>query len=91
MSRLKKEDIFKLAPGFRLQWEEAQDNHVLLYPEGMVKINPSAAAILSELDGIKTIAEVANHLVETYHDDSIIDDVYEFMEVANEHGWIKRK
>ena len=27
------------ARGFRLQWEPAQDCHVLLYPEGMVKLN----------------------------------------------------
>ena len=31
---------------FRLQWEEAQGCHVLLYPEGMVKLNDSAALIL---------------------------------------------
>jgi pyrroloquinoline quinone biosynthesis protein D len=27
---------------FRLQWEEAQQAYVLLYPEGMVKLNLSA-------------------------------------------------
>ncbi len=37
---------------FRLQWEPAQDAHVLLYPEGMVKLNPSAAQIL--LHGLST-------------------------------------
>ncbi|MFX5622761.1 pyrroloquinoline quinone biosynthesis peptide chaperone PqqD, partial [Acinetobacter baumannii] len=30
----------------RLQWEEAQQAWVLLYPEGMVTLNDSAAAIL---------------------------------------------
>ena len=33
----------------RLQWEPAQEAHVLLYPEGMVKLNGSAGAILSAL------------------------------------------
>ena len=32
--------------GFRLQWEAAQNAHVLLYPEGMVKLNGPAAEIL---------------------------------------------
>jgi pyrroloquinoline quinone biosynthesis protein D len=32
--------------GFRLQWEPAQQAHVLLYPEGMVKLNGSAGEIL---------------------------------------------
>ncbi len=31
---------------FRLQWEAAQDKYVLLYPEGMVKLNGSAGEIL---------------------------------------------
>ena len=30
-------------PGYRLQWEAVQNAHVLLYPEGMVKLNDSAA------------------------------------------------
>jgi pyrroloquinoline quinone biosynthesis protein D len=28
--------------GLRLQWEPAQSAHVLLYPEGMIKLNGSA-------------------------------------------------
>jgi len=32
-----------IAQGFRLQFEQAQDTWVLLYPEGMIKLNPSAA------------------------------------------------
>jgi pyrroloquinoline quinone biosynthesis protein D len=28
---------------FRMQWEEVQNNYVLLYPEGLVKLNQSAA------------------------------------------------
>ena len=34
-----------IAAGMRLQWESAQEAHVLLYPEGMVKLNGSAGAI----------------------------------------------
>ena len=34
---------------FRLQWEPAQDCHVLLYPEGMVKLNQSAGEILKRV------------------------------------------
>ena len=29
----------RVGRGFRLQWEQAQGCHVLLYPEGMVKLN----------------------------------------------------
>jgi coenzyme PQQ biosynthesis enzyme PqqE len=34
---------------FRLQWEAAQKAHVLLYPEGMIKLNGSAGEILEAL------------------------------------------
>ena len=36
----------RVGSGFRLQWEPAQDCHVLLYPEGMVKLNGSAGEIM---------------------------------------------
>ncbi len=44
--------------GFRLQWEPAQKAHVLLYPEGMVKLNGSAGEIMKRCDGERTIAEI---------------------------------
>jgi pyrroloquinoline quinone biosynthesis protein D len=42
-----------LASMFRLQWEEVQQSWVLLYPEGMVKLNGSAGEIIKRLDGKK--------------------------------------
>ncbi|MFC6805110.1 pyrroloquinoline quinone biosynthesis peptide chaperone PqqD [Methylophaga thalassica] len=38
-----------LALGYRFQWEPAQDCYVLLYPEGMVKLNPAAGEILKRV------------------------------------------
>ncbi|MDE2371087.1 MAG: pyrroloquinoline quinone biosynthesis peptide chaperone PqqD, partial [Burkholderiales bacterium] len=40
----------RVGAGFRLQWEAAQDCHVLLYPEGMVKLNGSAGEIMKRCD-----------------------------------------
>ncbi len=37
--------------GLRLQWEPAQNAHVLLYPEGMIKLNGSAGEIMKRCDG----------------------------------------
>jgi len=42
-----------LSAMFRLQWEEVQQSWVLLYPEGMVKLNGSAGEIIKRLDGKK--------------------------------------
>ena len=41
--------------GYRLQWEQVQNSHVILYPEGMAKLNDSAAAILQLVDGHTTL------------------------------------
>ena len=43
---------------FGLQWEPAQDAHVLLYPEGMVKLNSSAGGIMTRCDGVRTVADI---------------------------------
>ncbi len=50
----------------RLQWEPAQEAHVLLYPEGMVKLNGSAGAILSRCDGVRSVADIVADLERTY-------------------------
>ena len=51
-----------LASMFRLQWEEVQQSWVLLYPEGMVKLNGSAGEIIKRLDGKKTVTALIAEL-----------------------------
>jgi len=51
-----------LDPLFRLQWEVAQDAWVLLYPEGMVQLNQSAAEILRRCDGRRQIDDIVAEL-----------------------------
>ena len=77
-----------IAPGFRLQWEEAQDAHVLLYPEGMVRLSKSAGAILSRCDGERTLTDVLDSLGEAFPGADLDADVIEFLEIALDKGWI---
>ncbi len=80
----------RLRRGFRFQWEPAQDCHVLLYPEGMIKLNPSAGAILAEVDGVRTVAAIISDLQAKYPDAEGIDaDILAFLEVARERFWIE--
>ena len=79
-----------LRPGYRLQWEPAQNSHVLLYPEGMIRLNPPAAAILSRCDGQLCIGELIAALTAEYPDESgLAEDVHEFLGTACQHGWIE--
>ncbi|MDX1633285.1 MAG: pyrroloquinoline quinone biosynthesis peptide chaperone PqqD [Marinobacter sp.] len=79
----------RLRPGFRFQWEPVQNAHVLLYPEGMVKLNDSASAILSEIDGKRTVADIVRRLEQRFPDAGALDnDVCEFLEDARQQHWI---
>jgi len=75
--------------GFRLQWEPAQDAHVLLYPEGMVKLNRSAAAILSRCDGRRTVADIVSDLETTYGATGLEKDVVAFVSMALTRNWLE--
>ncbi len=81
--------VFSIAPGFRLQWEKVQNAHVLLYPEGMVKLNGSAGEILAQIDGKKDLQQVIQSLQEKFSmADSIAEDVIEFIQQARHNQWI---
>lgn len=78
-----------IGAGFRLQWEPAQEAHVLLYPEGMVKLNQSAAAILTRCDGVRTVAEIVADLERTYSAAGLSPDVCAFLALAAERAWVE--
>tara|TARA_B100000035_G_scaffold237406_1_gene205640 strand:+ start:824 stop:1081 length:258 start_codon:yes stop_codon:yes gene_type:complete len=71
-----------------LQWEKAQDAYVLLYPEGMVKLNESAGEILSRVDGTKSISCITEELEKKFGVADLLDDVLSFVELANQQGWL---
>jgi pyrroloquinoline quinone biosynthesis protein D len=79
----------RIGAGFRLQWEAAQDAHVLLYPEGMVKLNASAGAILSHCDGQRSLAEIVAALEEAFGANGLADDVKAFVAMAVDNRWLE--
>ena len=92
MATLELATVYYLRPGWRLQWEEAQGRHVLLYPEGMVQLNDSAAAILAQLDGKRDVATVISQLQAQFPEApgaAIEQDVQEFLLDAAQQGWIR--
>lgn len=76
---------------FRFQWEKAQNAYVLLYPEGMVKLNQPAGEILKRVDGSATIAAIINDLESAFPGTDLREDVLSFLEGAYGKGWIKPK
>lgn len=89
MSSATPETVPQLNRLFRLQWEPAQNAHVLLYPEGMVQLNGPAAEILTRIDGKQTVAAIISELEQQFPDaDGLGDDVLSFMDDAHEQNWI---
>jgi pyrroloquinoline quinone biosynthesis protein D len=79
----------KVARHFRLQWEEAQNTWVLLYPEGMVKLNQSAGEIARRCDGERTVADIVADLETTFGAQNLTADVVAFLDLASERGWLE--
>jgi pyrroloquinoline quinone biosynthesis protein D len=78
-----------IAHGMRLQWEPAQESHVLLYPEGMVKLNGSAGAIMSRCDGERTLGQIISDLEQTFGAQDLAADVNAFVNFALEKRWLE--
>ena len=82
-------DLIAIAPHFRLQWEEAQQVHVLLYPEGMVRLNETAAEILLLCANRTSFGELLRTMRERYPEAQLEPDLREFLGEAAAHGWIR--
>jgi pyrroloquinoline quinone biosynthesis protein D len=75
--------------GFRLQWEAAQNAHVLLYPEGMVKLNTSAGEIMKRCDGAATIADITSDLERAFATSNLSADVIRFVTMGVDKRWLR--
>jgi pyrroloquinoline quinone biosynthesis protein D len=74
----------------RLQWEEAQQKNVILYPEGMVELNQSSAEILKLCDGTRNLAQIVNELEQKFSTSGLTNDINAFLEIALQNGWINQ-
>lgn len=96
-SAIQSGERFEINPLFMFRWEETQDAFVLLYPEGVVKLNGTAAEILKRCTGEATVADIVRDLTRLYAaggreaDERIEDGVRNFLEVSRAKGWIRRK
>ena len=79
----------KLSRRFRLQYEEAQSRWVLLYPEGMVQLNDSAAEILKRCDGERSLAAIVEELETAFNAQDLKSQVVSLLEEGQRRGWIE--
>ncbi|HSH73042.1 MAG TPA: pyrroloquinoline quinone biosynthesis peptide chaperone PqqD [Methylophilaceae bacterium] len=84
-------DIYKLARHYRFQWEEAQQCYVLLFPEGMIKLNGGAGEVIKRVDGNKTVSDVVQELEATFPGvPDLQSDILAMFELAIEKAWLEK-
>ena len=77
----------RLVDGARLQYDDVRGEHVLLIPEGAVRLNETAAQVLELCDG-RTLDEITAVLSARYVGTSVGDDVHELVDAMSERGLV---
>ncbi len=85
---LQPDKTIQLSPTYRLQWEEAQNMFVLLYPEGLVELNQSSSEILQLCDGKNKIKNIVRLLEEKFATTGLEADIINFLNSALDNDWI---
>jgi pyrroloquinoline quinone biosynthesis protein D len=65
----------RLVTGARLRYDEVREEHLLLIPEGAVRLNASAAEVLELCDGERSLDEIVAALSVRYEGADLRDDV----------------
>jgi pyrroloquinoline quinone biosynthesis protein D len=69
----------RLVDGARLQYDDVREEHMLLIPEGAVRLNATAAQVLELCDGERSVGDIAAALSERYGGADVTDDVRELL------------
>ncbi len=85
-------DIYALARHYRFQWEDAQQCYVLLFPEGMVKLNGGAGEVIKRVDGGRTVGDIVQELEAAFPGaPDLKSDVLAMFDLALEKAWIEKR
>ena len=78
----------RLITGARLQYDDVREEHVLLVPEGVVRLNPTAAAVLELCDGERSLDEIVDTLSARYEGSDLRDDVRGLVDGMTQRGLV---
>ena len=72
--------IPKFERGVRLKHDTVRERHVVLGPEMLIELNQTGTAIMNQIDGASTIAEIVDRLAQQFevNPQDISQDVAEF-------------
>ena len=78
----------RLSRLYRMQYEQVQSAWVLLYPEGMVKLNDSSAEILRRCNGERSVDAMVADLEILFNTKGIAPQVTDLLQEGMRRGWI---
>ena len=78
----------RLVDGARLQYDDVREEHLLLVPEGAVRLNETATQVLELCDGQRSLEEIAATLSQRYPGADVADDVRELLSGMGERGLV---
>jgi pyrroloquinoline quinone biosynthesis protein D len=78
----------RLVTGARLRYDEVREEHVLLVPEGAVRLNPTAAEVLELCDGERALDDIVGTLSARYEGADLGADVRELVDAMAQRGLV---
>lgn len=76
------ERIFVLPRGVRMRWDGVRQTQVLLGPERALMLDEIGHAVMSEVDGVSSVTQIAERLSQRFEApvEVILPDVAEFLD-----------
>ena len=78
----------RLVTGARLRYDDVREEHQLLIPEGVVRLNPTAAEVLELCDGERSFDDIVEALSARYGGADLRDDVQELVDAMAQRGLV---
>jgi pyrroloquinoline quinone biosynthesis protein D len=78
----------RLVTGARLRYDEVREEHLLLIPEGVALLNPTAAEVLQLCDGERSLDDIVGALSTRYEGADVRDDVLELVDAMAQRGLV---
>ena len=78
----------RLAIGTRLQYDDVREEHLLLVPEGAVRLNATAAEVLELCDGERSLEEIVGALAARYGGADVAHDVRGLVDAMAQKGLV---
>ena len=78
----------RLVTGARLRYDEVREEHLLLVPEGAVRLNPTAAEVLGLCDGERSLDVIVGELSARYGGADLGADVQELVDAMTQRGLV---